>query len=160
MTLVLFCQDIGAATWLVAANAIFNNGLQKELEQRSSEIGIDPAFIVRAGATSIRQIVQGDRLAAALEAYTGAITHVMYLGIALCCATFLFASGTGWKDIRVAQNLPAIKGSPSESSGNVPLTNEKGTDTPKQVDSPSDSSVTTPLTEDEKPVVANKQTVV
>ena len=117
MTMILFAQDIGAATWLVAANAIFNNGLRQELEARYSEIGVDPAIIVDIGATSIRQLLSGDRLVAALECYTSAICHVMYLGIGLSIATFVFGTGLGWKDIRVQKKLEAIKldESPSDS---------------------------------------------
>lgn len=133
MTMVLFCQDIGAATWLVAANAIFNNGLRQQLQRRIGEIGVDPDFIVSAGATSIRQIVQGDRLAAALECYTEAISHVMYLGVGLTLVTFVFGTGLGWKDIRVAKKLQAIKSSQSPSSSSSPVTkDEKHSDTAKQ----------------------------
>lgn len=133
MTMVLFCQDIGAATWLVAANAIFNNGLRQQLQRRIGEIGVDPDFIVSAGATSIRQIVQGDRLAAALECYTEAISHVMYLGVGLALVTFVFGTGLGWKDIRVAKKLQAIKSPQSLSSSSFPVTkDEKHSDTAKQ----------------------------
>ena len=111
MAIALFCQSLGAATWLVAANAVFNNGLRQQLQSRISEIGVNPDFIVSAGINSIRQTVQGDQLAAALECYTKAISHVMYLGIALSIVTLLFGTGLGWKDIRVAKELQAIKSS-------------------------------------------------
>jgi len=114
--MVLFCQDIGAATWLVAANAIFNNGLRMQLQQRISEIGVDPRFIIDTGATSIRQIVQGERLVAALECYTEAISHTMYLGVGLALATLAFGTGLGWKDIRVAGRLETIDDLPSSSA--------------------------------------------
>jgi hypothetical protein len=133
MTIALFCQSIGAAIWLVAANAVFNNGLRQQLQQRYSEIGVDPDFIVKVGANSIRQIVQGDRLAAALECYTEAISHVMYLGVGLSVATFVFGTGLGWKDIRAAKKLQAIKSSPSSSSSSSAVTEDgKHSDAPKQ----------------------------
>lgn len=124
MAIALFCQSIGAATWLVAANAVFNNGLRQQLQRRIGEIGVDPDFIVSAGANSIRQIVQGDRLAAALECYTEAISHVMYLGVGLSVVTFVFGTGLGWKDIRVAKKLQAIKSSQSPSSSSSPMTED------------------------------------
>jgi hypothetical protein len=133
MTMVLFSQDIGAATWLVAANAIFNNGLKKELEKRVSEIRVDPSIIVEMGATSLRQLITGDRLVAALECYVEAVRQVMYLGIGLCLATFVFGMGLGWKDIRVEKKLQAIKiGSSSKSS--VVLGPRKRNDTEKEVE--------------------------
>ncbi|KAF2019471.1 hypothetical protein BU24DRAFT_431261 [Aaosphaeria arxii CBS 175.79] len=87
MTIVLFCQDIGAATWLVAANAIFNNGLRLELQQRTGDLGIDPETIVQAGEHRVRELLQGDALVAALECFNGAISQVFYLGIALALVT-------------------------------------------------------------------------
>ena len=125
MTIVLFCQNMGAATWLVTANAIFNNGLHDQLQQHVSEIGVDPDIIVNTGATSIRQLLQGDRLAAALECYSVAISHVMYLGVGLSIATLLFGTGLGWKDIRVAKKLKEIKSSQSPSLSS-PVTEDEG----------------------------------
>ncbi len=125
MTIVLFCQNMGAATWLVTANAIFNNGLRDQLQQHVSEIGVDPDIIVNTGATSIRQLLQGDRLAAALECYSVAISHVMYLGVGLSIATLLFGTGLGWKDIRVAKKLKEIKSSQSPSLSS-PVTEDEG----------------------------------
>ena len=125
MTMVLFCQDIGAATWLVAANAIFNNGLRTQLQQRGSEIGVDPDFILNTGATSIRKIVQGERLVAALECYTEAISHAMYLGVGLALATLAFGTGLGWKDIRVTTKQDIIETLPSSSTAFV-AQDEKG----------------------------------
>ncbi|KAL5365741.1 putative MFS transporter [Aspergillus floccosus] len=127
MTIALFSQAMGAATWLVAANAVFNNGLRQQLQQRFAEIGVDPDFIVSAGANSIRDIVQGDGLAAALECYTEAISHVMYLGVGLSAVTFLFGTGLGWKDIRKTKKLQEIKSSPSPSPSlsSAPVTEDE-----------------------------------
>lgn len=130
MTIALFSQAMGAATWLVAANAVFNNALRQQLQRRIAEIGVDPDFIVSASANSIRDIVQGDRLAAALECYAEAISHVMYLGVGLSAVTFLFGTGLGWKDIRKTKKLQEIKASPSLSSS--PVTEDKSGNTPMQ----------------------------
>lgn len=116
MAIVIFCQNMGGAIWLVAANSIFSNGLRQQLQNRFSEVGVDPDIILNAGANTIRNIVQGERLRVALECYTTAISHVMYLGIGVSLATFMFGWGLGWKDIRKERKLQAIKSSPSPSS--------------------------------------------
>lgn len=113
MAIIIFAQNMGGAVWLVAANSIFTNGLRQQLQMRINEIGVDPDFIVNAGTNTIRNIVHGDQLAAALECYTVAISHVMYLGIGVSVATFIFGWGLGWKDIRVQKKLQAIQSSPS-----------------------------------------------
>ena len=100
MSILIFCQNMGGAVSLVAANAIFSNTLRRELAERVSEIGVDPEVIVGSGARSVRQIVSGNALRPVLEAYSNSIDAVMYLGIAVSIMAFAFGWGLGFKDIR------------------------------------------------------------
>ena len=77
----------------------------------------------------VREFVQGDRLAAALECYTEAISHVMYLGVGVSIATFAFAWGLGWKDIRVEKKLQAIK-SETGKPGSLPDSEDSAPEKP------------------------------
>lgn len=110
MAFVIFTQNIGAATSLIAANAIFSNSLRKELQLRIDIVGVSPDVIVGAGVRSIRKLVSGPALAAALDAYCKAIDNVMYLGIAVSACILPFAWGLGWKDVREVKKLNAITG--------------------------------------------------
>ncbi|KAF4151948.1 hypothetical protein CNMCM6069_002803 [Aspergillus lentulus] len=116
MAIVIFWQNIGAATSLIAANAIFSNSLRQQLQQRAAQIGQAPDAVVAAGVRSIRDLVSGSQLAAVLEAYAKSIDHVMYLGLAVSLAVLIFAPGLGWKDIRKVKDLQVI-GSESPASG-------------------------------------------
>ncbi|KAF4162683.1 hypothetical protein CNMCM6936_001764 [Aspergillus lentulus] len=116
MAIVIFWQNIGAATSLIAANAIFSNSLRHQLQQRAAQIGQAPDAVVAAGVRSIRDLVSGSQLAAVLEAYAKSIDHVMYLGLAVSLAVLVFAPGLGWKDIRKVKDLQVI-GSESPASG-------------------------------------------
>ncbi|KAJ3485609.1 hypothetical protein NLG97_g6776 [Lecanicillium saksenae] len=109
MAIIIFWQNIGGAVSLIAANAIFSNSLQHELQSRIGEIGISPDKIMGAGVRSIRALVTGPQLAAVLTAYVRSIDKVMYLGVAMSCGVLLFCSGLGWKDIRKVKKLQAIK---------------------------------------------------
>ena len=46
-----------------------------------AETGVDANVIINAGVRSVRDIVSGDGLAAALQAYSTGVSRVMYLGI-------------------------------------------------------------------------------
>ncbi|EEH06654.1 efflux pump [Histoplasma capsulatum G186AR] len=131
MAIIIFCQNMGGAVFLVAANSIFTNGLLKELQNHIDEIGVDPDIILRSGITSIRSIVSGDKLTAALECYTTAISHVMYLGIGAGVVTFAFGWGLGWVDIRKTKQPQAIQANPAPTAPNakegVASTGEKST---------------------------------
>ncbi|KAJ5087226.1 hypothetical protein N7456_010842 [Penicillium angulare] len=116
MAIIILCQSMGGAVWLIAANSIFTNGLKKELAKHIDIIGINPDIIASTGATTIRTLVSGEALTVALECYTTAISHVMYLGISLALATFAFGWGLGWVDIRKVKKLQAITADCSEET--------------------------------------------
>ena len=115
MAIIIFWQNIGAATSLIAANAIFSNSLRHQLQQRISEIGHSPDVIVGAGVRSIRDLVSGSQLTAVLAAYAKSIDNVMYLGIAVSVCVIIFSPGLGWKDIRKTKELQAITSESPES---------------------------------------------
>ncbi|KAJ3958261.1 hypothetical protein N0V92_005138 [Colletotrichum tropicale] len=120
MAIIIFMQNIGGAITLLAANSVFSNSLRKELQERVALIGIEPDVIINAGASSVRKLVSGDQLRHTLQAYSNSVDKVMYLGVAVSIATFAFAWGLGWKDIRVEKKLKAIK---SEADGEQSLKN-------------------------------------
>lgn len=111
MAIVIFSQNMGGAVFLIAANALFSNSLRRQLQQRVAVIGVGPDVIIDAGVRSIRKLVSGDQLVAVLQAYSKSVDQVMYLGIAVSVASFAFAWGLGWKDIRVERQLNAIQSS-------------------------------------------------
>ncbi|KGO73408.1 Major facilitator superfamily domain, general substrate transporter [Penicillium italicum] len=127
MAIIIFCQNMGGAVFLIVANSIFTNGLRVELQKRYAEIGVNPDILISTGLNSIRSIVSGDKLTAALECYTTAISHVMYLGIGVSVATFAFGWGLGWVDIRKAKKLQAIKGDAPAASNNEDVDSTKKT---------------------------------
>lgn len=113
MSIVLFCQNIGAAVALPAANAIFSNTLRTQLRDRSGDIGVEPEVIIAAGVRGIRSYVSGQELAATLQAYSDSIDVVMYLGVAVAIAAFGFGWGLGFKDIRKEKQLKELRSSES-----------------------------------------------
>ncbi|EAQ86390.1 hypothetical protein CHGG_07643 [Chaetomium globosum CBS 148.51] len=118
MSIIIFSMNIGAAASLIGANAIFSNSLRHELQKRVAAIGVSPDLIVDAGVDSVRSLVSGPALAAALEAYCKAIGHVMYLGIGTSACIIVFAWGLGWKDVRKVKKLNAITAEkPQEAPG-------------------------------------------
>ncbi|CAI7624687.1 unnamed protein product [Penicillium palitans] len=116
MAIIIFCQNMGGAVFLIVANSIFANGLRKELQKHLDEIAVSPDIILGTGLSSIRSVVSGDKLTAALKCYTTAISHVMYLGIGVSVATFAFGWGLGWVDIRKVKQLQAIQGPNTEEN--------------------------------------------
>ena len=90
MAIVIFCQNMGGATFLVLANAIFSNSLRTQLQQRAAKIDVAPDVIVNAGVRSVRKLVSGNELSAVLQAYSNSVDNVMYLGIGVSIGVFVF----------------------------------------------------------------------
>ncbi|KAL4947230.1 hypothetical protein BDW69DRAFT_190382 [Aspergillus filifer] len=80
MAIMIFCQNLGGAVFLIAAQTIFSNVLRDEITKHVP--GVNATLIIAAGART-------------------AIDCIMYLGVGLSVAAFAFAWGLGWKDIRV-----------------------------------------------------------
>ena len=101
---------MGAAVWVVVANAIFNNSLRKELTQRAALIGPSPEVIIEAGARNIRAAgLTPSELAAVLVAYGKAIDRAMYLGIAVFGSVMLVAWEMGFTNLKEVKRQKELK---------------------------------------------------
>jgi hypothetical protein len=109
VAIVIFTQNLGGATWLVVANAIFNNSLRKQLSQRASSIGLDPDIVVDSGARSVRNLgLSASQLAAVLESHGTSVDRAMYLGVAVAASMLLFAWGLGFENILEIKRLKEL----------------------------------------------------
>ncbi|OIW25919.1 efflux pump [Coniochaeta ligniaria NRRL 30616] len=109
VAIVIFTQNLGGATWVVVANAIFNNSLRKELSRRASSIGLAPDVIVGSGARSVHSLgLSASQLAAVLDSYGVSIDHAMYLGIGVAAAILPSAWGLGWGNILEIKKLKEL----------------------------------------------------
>lgn len=112
IAIVIFAQNIGAAVWVVVANAIFNNTLRKELLQRQSLIGPPPDVIIAAGATNIRDPnlnLSASELAAVLVAYGKAVDTTMYLGIAVFGSVLIVAWEMGFTNLKKVKAAKEVR---------------------------------------------------
>lgn len=107
MAIIICTQYLGVATWVVVANAIFNNSLEKELSSRAARIGVDPETIVNSGGVgSIHSLgLSSSQVIAVLESHGASIDHVMYLGIAVSVGMLLSALGLGIDNIKKIKKL-------------------------------------------------------
>ena len=117
---------MGAAVWVVVANAIFNNTLRKELSQRAALIGPSPEAIIEAGARNIRAAgLTPSELAAVLVAYGKAIDRTMYLGIAVFGGVMLVAWEMGFKNLKEVERQKELKNDSTSEEGTDALSDVK-----------------------------------
>lgn len=109
---------MGAAVWVVVANAIFNNSLRKELTQRAALIGPSPEVIIEAGTRNIRAAgLTPSELAAVLVAYGKAIDRTMYLGIAVFGSVMLIAWEMGFTNLKEVKRQKELKNDSTPEEG-------------------------------------------
>jgi hypothetical protein len=90
--------------FLAISQSLLSNGLVTEIQKRVSNL--DPATIVAAGATGIRNIVSPQELPLVLDAYNMAVRNVFIMGVVLGGSSFLAACAFEFKSIK-GKNLAA-----------------------------------------------------
>ncbi|KAK0650046.1 major facilitator superfamily domain-containing protein [Cercophora newfieldiana] len=95
--LLVFSQTFGGAIFLTISQTVFNHSLGVELASRLPGQVADA--VMMAGARGVRDVVSGDDLAVAIQAYSVAVGHVFYVTLAAGLGIFLSAWGMGWHDI-------------------------------------------------------------
>ncbi|EXF75537.1 efflux pump [Colletotrichum fioriniae PJ7] len=98
ISFVTFSQFMGSAVALAVGNAIFTGALKRDLPKFAPNV--DASTILEAGATGFRKAVPEKELPGVLFAYVSSIDKEFYLSLGLAIASFCFAWGMGWKDIR------------------------------------------------------------
>lgn len=94
--LAIFFNTLGGALSVSIAQIIFSNLLVQQLPKHTT--GVDPAIVVSAGATNVRQVSPPGQLAGVLLAYNEAVTRVFILpiavgGLAFLCSLFVSSLG-------------------------------------------------------------------
>lgn len=93
--LAIFFNTLGGALSVSIAQNIFSNTLAQQIPRHTT--GVDPALIISAGATHVREASPPGQLAGVLLAYNEAVTKALILpiavgGIAFICSLFVSVS--------------------------------------------------------------------
>jgi hypothetical protein len=96
--ITIFFNTLGGAISISIAQNIFSNTLIKEIPQYTT--GVNPAKIIAAGATHIREVTPKSQLAGVLTAYNIAVTRSFILPIACAGLAFLCSLLFEWKSVK------------------------------------------------------------
>jgi len=97
VALVMFMQQLGGAVFVSIGQNVFANELVKGLQHVS---GIEPAMVVKIGATELRNVVDTASIGAVLSAYNFALTKVFTVSLAMACMSIVGALCMEWKNIK------------------------------------------------------------
>lgn len=102
--IAIFFNSLGGAISISIAQNIFANTLVQEIPKLVP--GLDPALVVYAGATHVRDVVTKEQLPGTLQAYNKALTTAFILPIAAGSISFLSSLLFEWRSIK-GKNLLA-----------------------------------------------------
>ncbi|KAM0327969.1 hypothetical protein ACHAQA_005368 [Verticillium albo-atrum] len=120
LAITFFGQQLGGAVFLAVGQAILSNLLVKRL---SDVPGLDPALIVKSGATDLHGIVPERYYELVVAAYNFACTRIFLAGMGLALVTLVCALCVEWRSVKKGKQGPqkaadveAAKEDKSESS--------------------------------------------
>ncbi|KAF2396144.1 MFS transporter [Trichodelitschia bisporula] len=96
--IILFAQTLGGAVFISVSQNIFTNKLISNLKAVVPEI--DPNFVLRVGATELKNKVPKALLPRVLEQYSDALTNCLYPAAAAGALAFVGVVAVRWKKIR------------------------------------------------------------
>lgn len=96
--IAIFFNSLGGAISISIAQNIFANTLVKDIIKNVP--GVNPAAVVAAGATHVRDVVSAAQLPGVLKAYSHAVTSAFVLPIATSGLAFIVSLFIEWKSIK------------------------------------------------------------
>ncbi|KAJ7661537.1 major facilitator superfamily transporter [Mycena polygramma] len=97
-SIMMFAQTLGGALFVSVAQNVFQNKLAAGLA--ASVPNVNPAIVLKAGATSLRTAIDAADLPAVLEVYNTALVSAFYVSIAMACLSLVGALAIEWKSVK------------------------------------------------------------
>ncbi|KAI4819857.1 putative major facilitator superfamily transporter [Aureobasidium sp. EXF-8845] len=96
--IAIFFNSLGGAISISIAQNIFANTLVKDIIKNAP--GVNPAAVISAGATHVREVVSAAELPGVLAAYSNAVTTAFIVPIATSGLAFIVSLFIEWKSIK------------------------------------------------------------
>lgn len=111
VAIIFFSQQLGGAIFTTVGQTILSNLLVSKL---AGIPGVDPAEVVKNGATELTSIVPAQDIDLVIAAYDYTLTRIFLTAMGLAFAALLSAAGMEWKSIK--KGKPGM-GSPGAAAG-------------------------------------------
>ncbi|KAI9878040.1 MAG: hypothetical protein M1830_002091 [Pleopsidium flavum] len=96
--LLIFLQTFGGAVFVSIGQNVFTNKLVSGIETLVP--GLNPAIVVRTGATSIQSSIAPEYLPGVTLAYNNALTQAYTVAVAMACLTIIGSLAIEWKSVK------------------------------------------------------------
>ncbi|KAJ7485668.1 DHA14-like major facilitator [Mycena latifolia] len=106
-SLINCMQMLGGALFVSVGQNIFTNKLTTGIAGQVP--GVNPAIVLRVGATSLRNSIDSEHLPAVLAVYNQSLVSAFYVAVALACLSVVGALAIEWKSVK-GKNIEAAMG--------------------------------------------------
>ena len=96
--IIMFALNIGGALFLSVGQNVFTNQLIKNVAAIVQDL--DPAQVIRVGATSLKDVIPKKSLPEVLVAYNKTLTEVYYVSVALAALSVLGSALVEWRSVK------------------------------------------------------------
>jgi EmrB/QacA subfamily drug resistance transporter len=96
--IVMFFQTLGGALFISVGQNVFTNKLVSGLKAAVPDL--DPAIVLRTGATELRSAIGEQYRAGVLRAYNDALTNSYYVAVALATLSIVGSLAVEWKSVK------------------------------------------------------------
>jgi EmrB/QacA subfamily drug resistance transporter len=96
--IVMFFQTLGGALFISVGQNVFTNKLVSGLKAAVPDL--DPAIVLRTGATELRSVIGEQYRAGVLRAYNDALTNSYYVAVALATLSIVGSLAVEWKSVK------------------------------------------------------------
>ncbi|KAF7314331.1 Major facilitator superfamily transporter [Mycena kentingensis (nom. inval.)] len=97
-SLLMFLQTLGGALFVSVGQNVFTNKLVEGLIDKVPSV--NPAIVLTAGATSLRNVVAPELVGAVLEVYNHALISAFYVSVAMGSLSIVGALLMEWKSVK------------------------------------------------------------
>lgn len=122
LAISFFMQQLGGAVSASIGQSILSNVLVSRL---AGVPGLDPAAIVRSGATDLARVVPPQDMQLVVQAYNYACTRIFLCGLGFALAALLSALGVEWRSIKKGRQGPPASGAKGPSGQQAAVDVEK-----------------------------------
>ncbi|KAK4552984.1 MFS sugar transporter [Recurvomyces mirabilis] len=96
--IVMFSQTLGGALFISVAQNVFTNQLLTNLKKVVP--GLDPAFVLATGATSLKTAIPSQFLPGVQTAYNTSVMATFYVAVAMSVVSIFGAAALEWKSVK------------------------------------------------------------
>ncbi|KAG9230449.1 putative HC-toxin efflux carrier [Amylocarpus encephaloides] len=97
-SVIVFVQTLGGALFVSVGQSVFTNKLSEGLAAYAPSI--DPAIVLRTGATAIQKSIDAAVLPGVTKAYNGALTQAFLVAAVMAAMTIFGSAAIEWKSVK------------------------------------------------------------